>query len=78
MHAAKKCTDSKCDSFRSITWILEVINGALVYGVVLLDRQNGRKSFGKRDIEHLSQTEKKQKQRNMMRYAAASLNWLVL
>lgn len=44
MHAAKKSTDSKCDSFRSITWILEVINGALVYGVVLLDRQNERKT----------------------------------
>lgn len=33
----RKSTDSERDAFISITWILEFINGALVYGILLLD-----------------------------------------
>ncbi len=45
MQAAKKSTDSECDALISITWILEFINGALVYWVLLLDmtRRKGLK-----------------------------------
>jgi len=43
MQAVKKSTDSECDALISITWILELINGALVYGVLLLERDLTRR-----------------------------------
>lgn len=53
--AAKKSTDSECDALISITWILEFINGALVYWVLLLDMT--RKGLKKERQEETNMSE---------------------
>lgn len=65
MQAAEKSTDSECDALISITWILELINGALVYGVLLLNltRRKGLERERQKGKTKQNRTEQNEKNR---------------
>lgn len=74
MQGAKKSTDSECDALISITWILEFINGTLIYWVLLQDmtrRKGLEREKQKKKHDRMRKTElKKEKSRR-----AGSFDW---
>lgn len=72
MQGAKKSTDSECDALISITWILEFINGALVYRVLLLDmtrRKGLERERQKKKHDRMRKTElKKDRKQNSWQF----------